>query len=169
MENATLEQYLQIGQMIKSGAIDRKTAQMIIERRIVDAAVSMVTVTSLTSREAVNVVRDQTGCITNEGIFPHQEVIVVPGKYKCLLTSFGKSVSSEHVSEYFAGLGYHGDAGAFLAWIAQVTPDGYFATIPLKGAAALSFHGRRPERYLRSMAKGNWRSRWNFVAFQKIG
>ncbi|MCI0479268.1 hypothetical protein L0Y59_01870 [Candidatus Uhrbacteria bacterium] len=102
-------------------------------------------------------------------------------EYDVLAHRFDAIAKTVDVHEYFLPKGYRGIASAFVAWIAEARPVGFYATIPpdekslwkkpgRDGLYTLCFRsdGTRGDLYLDSV-NGFWSKAWTFVAFRPVG
>lgn len=89
----------------------------------------------------------------------------------------GRGVSSDAVREHFSALGFEGNAVAFVAWIAKVNRDGWYATIPEDDKCFVDGGVLRAPSFLRDGScrglglprlAGDWHGDRVFVAFREI-
>lgn len=152
MRKATMTQYLQIGNMIDAGAIDRELAQAIIEGKVVVRTVAddkpvvptSITVPDLSPAELVARAQREidTTSLDDELVAwnftehrvekdePTRAINVRGKKYEVLTWALGGYRTTEQVREHFKGLNADGNTAAFIAWVTETKPRGFHVSIP---------------------------------------
>lgn len=100
-------------------------------------------------------------------------------RFEVLLWSPNKPVSSEEVRKHFKELNADGNVGAFTAWVAEMSPKGYHASIPSDDGACwrrddgylfvpYSYFGGGDRRLYHLWLGYDWYSGWSFVGFREV-
>ena len=134
MENATFEQYLEIGQMIKRGEIEKGLAQAVIEGRVTICS-SIIKVPNLSASELLAYARKEIGHLEIDQTFAKWDFIRGErGKtYEVLTHYFVRGVADGEVLAYFKERGFVGNTAAFVAWVTKHKPRGWHMTVPEMG------------------------------------
>lgn len=97
--------------------------------------------------------------------------------YEVLTWKPGRNVSSDAVREHFRPRGFTGNTAAFISWVAEKHPKGWYASIPEDeqrfavggGLYAPGFHRVDSDRKLDlCRLAGDWDDDYVFVAFREI-
>ncbi len=100
-------------------------------------------------------------------------------RYEVLIWMPGRFATTREVRKHFKALGADGDTAAFIAWVTETNPDGYFASIP-SDDTLLFWHSDRllapcfhpHDRTIHGLwlhdLEHGWDLRWVFVAFREI-
>ncbi len=151
MAQATFDQYLRLGAMIKDGSLDREKVQAIIEGRIEfprEPQKETITVPKLSASWLIETARTELNLKEISNCFNEWDFLTDEcGKtYEVKTWKFDSEfVSTAEIREQFTG-GFEGNTAAFISWVIKRKPEGRYASIPTddKIYYSSSENGRRP-------------------------
>ena len=101
-------------------------------------------------------------------------------RYEVMTKSFGRSVSTQEVRDFFKTQGFGGNTAAFVAWVTEHKPKGNHASIPEKDndlwrgpesrvlCAPYFRHGVAGRELGLDGVRDDWDDCWVFVAFREV-